>query len=94
MILYLGEIYDDVHQKKLIQSLKNDCYETLTKGNVITSMQVVQACDVLAKNVRNGNFDAIILPLLYELDIPKEQFIRYLSMFEKESLIQKIKTEL
>ncbi|MCR3906971.1 MAG: acyl-CoA reductase [Tenericutes bacterium] len=94
MILYKGIVYDDSKQIKLIQSLKNDCYQTLSLMNKIEAKDVIDACDQIAKKVRNGDYDETILPLLSTLDIPIEQFEHYISMFERDALEKKVKTEL
>jgi hypothetical protein len=94
MILYQGTVYDDSKQKELIQSLKDDCYQTLSLMRKIEAKDVIEACDQIAKKVRNGDYNETILPLLATLDIPFEQFEHYISMFEKDALEKKVKTEL
>ncbi len=94
MILYKGKVFEDFKQKELINTLKDDCYETISKAEKITPDDVIHACDVLAKKVRKGDFNHIIHPLLESLDIPIVQFEQYITMFEKEAIEKKCKIEL
>ncbi len=94
MILYQGRILDNINQKACISTLKNDCYETIDSGKTIQVTEVIEACDTLAKKVRNHEFDDIILPLLQSLDIPLSHFEDYISMFERNALESKVVTEL
>lgn len=94
MILYKGELLENNKQKELLDSLKDDCLETLSNTNLLEVDDVINACDKLAKKVKNNEFDNIIIPLLDEFDIPYDYFKTYIKMFEKDSLIEKVKTEL
>jgi hypothetical protein len=94
MILYQGEITSDESQMKLINQLKNDCFKTLNHKNTLKTIDVINACDILAKNVKSGAYNDIILPLLAEFDIPYDYFIESIPMFEKESLLKKVEIEL
>lgn len=94
MILYKGEVYGDEKQVALIQTLRDDCYHTISETQRIMTNDVIKACDQLAKKVRTGDFNHIIYPLLEGLDIPLSQFKEYLKMFESDAIKQKCKTEL
>ena len=94
MILYKGEIFEDHHQRKLIDKLREDCYETLANEDFLKVNEVVEACDKLAQQVKSGTYNDLILPLLEEFDIPYEYFLSHMPMFEKPSLLKKVETEL
>jgi hypothetical protein len=94
MILYKGEISEDHHQRKLIDKLREDCYETLANEDFLKVNEVVEACDKLAQQVKSGTYNDLILPLLEEFDIPYEYFLSHMPMFEKPSLLKKVETEL
>ncbi len=94
MILYHGEILSDESQMKLISKLKEDCFQTLNSQERLKTMDVINACDVLAKNVRSGMYDDIIMPLLTEFDIPYDYFVESIPLFEKASLLKKVEIEL
>lgn len=94
MILYKGKKYNDIDQAKLLSTLQSDCLQTLSHSKKLQTSLVINACDVLAKDIINGKFDSLIKPLLIEFDIPKEQFANYISMFSKASLEKKVEIEL
>ncbi|MDY0277756.1 MAG: acyl-CoA reductase [Acholeplasma sp.] len=94
MILYKGNVYDNIKQIELIASLKDDCYQTLKENEGIKAVDVIEACDKLAKKVRNKEFDHIIKPLLDQLDISYQMFENYIYMFEKDALMNKCEIEL
>jgi hypothetical protein len=94
MILYKGEIFADHQQRKLIDQLREDCYETLANEDFLKIDEVIEACDKLAQQVKAGKYNNLILPLLEEFDIPYDYFLTHLPMFEKPSLLKKVETEL
>lgn len=94
MILYQGKILGNEKQVELLKSLKNECYTTLNDDIKIKTIDVINACDKLAQKVKTGAYDSLIVPLLAEFDIPYDYFVQSIPMFEKESLIKKVKTEL
>jgi hypothetical protein len=94
MILYKGQIYENKDQQRLIDSLFSNCLETINSGDVLLSSDVIEAVDKLILNVLDGKFDSIILPLLEDLNIPKELFLKTLTLFNKESLEYKVSIEL
>lgn len=94
MILYQGEILGNEKQTDLLKTLKHACYNTLNHGIKIQTMDVINACDKLAQNVKTGAYDELIRPLLAEFDIPYDYFVQSIPMFEKDSLIKKVKIEL
>lgn len=94
MILYKGKIQEDINQSALLETLEADCLSTLQNQNTLNTIDVINACDILTKQIENGDFDEIVLPLLEQFDIPKSYFSRYVSMFNKESLLKKIHFEL
>lgn len=94
MILYKGEVYSNEKQNELISSLKNDMLFTLQKGDPISYMTVIEACDKLYRRVMNHEFDDVALPLLKSLNMPYEALDRYAKCFSKEGLLKKIDIEL
>ncbi len=94
MILYKGEILQNHIQKDKIESLRDDCYETLKKNEPLRVGEVIDACDKLAQKVKSGAYDELIIPLLEEFDIPYDYFLHHLPMFEKDALIRKVEIEL
>lgn len=94
MILYKGKLLENETQANMLKSLKDDCYQTLKNGLKIDPMVVIEACDKLAKKVRNGEYNSIVTPLLNAFDIPYDYFVQSISMFEKEALIHKCRVEL
>jgi len=61
MILYKGQILENIEQKKIIESLREDCYHTLSSVEPLQSKDVIKACDVLAQKVKNKDFDDLII---------------------------------
>lgn len=94
MILYQGEILGNEKQIELLKTLKSKCYSTLNEGVKIQTIDVINACDQLAQNVKTGTYDELIVPLLAEFDIPYDYFVQSIPMFEKASLIKKVEMEL
>ena len=94
MILYKGNIYEDIKQKELLSTLHDDCLDTLSNTLPIKTSEVINACDQLTRLIHKGKFDHIIKPLLKEYDIPDDYFDKYVSMFSKDSLEKKIAIEL
>lgn len=94
MILYKGKQYESHKQSDLINTLYDDCLSTLSNQNRLETKDVIQACDSLTKKILSGEFDDTIKPLLEEFDIPDEYFSKYVSMFTRESLEEKVKFEL
>ncbi len=94
MILYKGVLYNNKDQKKLLESLENDCLDTIDNLASLKTSDVVNACDHLTKKINNGDFDQTIIPLLEEYDIPNSHFKKYVSMFSKESLEKKVMIEM
>ena len=94
MILYKGNLHKNIRQQELLDSLYDDCLETLSKPRELSTEDVINACDQLTQKVAQGQYDHIIVPLLEEFDIPHEYFVRYVSLFNKESLMKKVSIEL
>jgi hypothetical protein len=94
MILYQGNIVGNIEQKKIISSLREECYQTLAHTTPLKSIDVIHACDTLAQKVKNKQFDHLILPLLEEFDIPYDYFLQHLPLFEKKALLSKLEIEL
>lgn len=94
MILYQGKRYQNSKQVELIDGLRSDCFKTLYEEERITPDIVINACDVLVSKIEEGVYDSLIMPLLVEFDIPKEQFHLYVDVFKKESLEKKVEIEL
>ncbi len=94
MILYKGQIYENSKQEELIQSLKNDVYLPIIKGEKLCSETVINACDKLAKKVQSGEFDNIVKPFLNLFNVSKYQFENMVKLFTKEGLDYKCSVEL
>lgn len=94
MILYHGEILENEKQLDIIKNIRKECYDTLNHKEKIKTMDVILACDKLAQKVKTGAYDALILPLLEEFDIPYDYFIQSIPLFEKDSLLKKVHIEL
>lgn len=94
MILYKGIIYNNYKQNELIDTLREDIYNTLNKKEELNYLDVINACDILIQKVKNKEYDNIILPLLNNFEVSLEKFNNYLYMFEKEALLKKVEIEL
>lgn len=94
MILYKGEIYENLEQDRLISSLYEDMINTLSFGKHLSIDSVINACDRLYKRIMNHEFDEIALPLLKALNIPYSALDHYASYFSKEGLTKKVDIEL
>ena len=70
MILYKGEIYPNEKQGELIASLKGDMLLTLEKGETLSYLTVIDACDRLYQRVMNHEFDDVAMPLLNAINMP------------------------
>ena len=94
MILYQGQIYENLEQERLISSLQEDLLNTLSSKPHPTIEAVVNACDKLYQRVMNHEFDDIVLPLLHALNMPASSLEGYAKHFSKEGLLRKIEIEL
>lgn len=94
MILYKGEVHSNEKQNELILSLRKDIFLTLQKGETLSYMTVIEACDKLYRRVMNHEFDEVALPILNALNLPYEALERYANCFSKEGLLKKIDIEL
>ncbi|MDR0832112.1 MAG: hypothetical protein LBM99_04380 [Bacillales bacterium] len=94
MILYQGITYENKETPRLIESLYLDCLKTIKDGNILTTEIVINAVDELMKQIREGKYDEIILPLLKSLNIDKISFLNNVSLFNKEALRYKVEIEL
>lgn len=94
MILYKGEIYENIEQDKLISSLYEDMLLTLQTQKHPSIDCVINACDRLYQRIMNHEFDEIALPLLNALNIPYSALGHYASYFSKEGLTKKVEIEL
>ena len=94
MILYRGEIFDNLDQDRLIESLYDDMILTLSNNSYPSIEMVINACDKLYQRVLNHEFDDIALPLLKALNMPYSSLKHYADYFSKEGLLKKINIEL
>ena len=93
MILYRGELHQDSELSALLGRLEGDCLAALA-GEPITPELVVSACDSLARDIAQGQFDHLLSPFLEAFSIPRSQLDAALGLFTRESLIQKLRLEL
>ncbi len=93
MILSHGKIFDDSQQSKIIAELKDELYKPIIEGRTLEADTVISACDILAKKVLAGTFDAIISPYLETLSIDKNEFVAMVGMFLRGSLEYKCSIE-
>ena len=61
MILYRGELRDDRELPVLLKALEKDCLAAL-EAEPITAEMVVAACDSLARDMAEGQFDHLLRP--------------------------------
>ncbi len=94
MLLIHGEIINTNFEDKYLNTLYQDCLNTLNQNNSLTKEKVINACDNLYKKVMNGDFDDIIEPLLRMTDISKEHFEKMARLFTREELEYKCQIEL
>lgn len=94
MILYRGFVYDNKEQNRLLNTLRDDIYQTISSAPFLDTDTVINACDQLAKDVLNHRYDDIALPLLDALNIPHSMLERYAAYFSKEGLKRKVQIEL
>src|SRR5699024_7612225 len=88
MILYRGQLHDDKDLPELLRRLEKDCLATLAR-EPITPELVVNACDSLARDIAQGQFDHLLRPFLEAFSIPRSQLDAALGLFSRESLTQK-----
>ena len=93
MILYRGQLHDDKDLPELLRRLEKDCLATLAR-EPITPELVVNACDSLARDIAQGQFDHLLRPFLEAFSIPRSQLDAALGLFSRESLTQKLRLEL
>ena len=93
MILYRGELRDDRELPVLLKALEKDCLAAL-EAEPITAEMVVAACDSLARDMAEGQFDHLLRPFLEAFQIPQSQLDAALSLFSRESLERKLRMEL
>ncbi len=94
MIIYNGELYETYKQAELIASLNEDINKTLATGITPSKEDVISACDILAKRIMAGEFDAIVQPFLKAYDVTEEYFQSLCHMFTREGLEEKVRIEL
>lgn len=93
MILMHGKIISTHLESKYLDSLYQDCLNTLNNENITIEM-VIHACNTLYQKVMNGEFNDIIFPLLKSSNIPYERFVDMANLFSKDELEYKCKIEL
>ncbi len=93
MILMHGNIISTHLESKYLNSLYDDCLNTLNHETLKPEI-VIQACDTLYKRVINGEFNEIIFPLLRSSNISYERFRDMANLFSKDELEYKCKIEL
>lgn len=94
MLLIHGEIIETNIEGKFLDSLYEDCVQTLNQPNPITPEKVIRACDALYQKAMSGTYDDIILPLLQMSDISYERFQSMARLFSREELEYKCQIEL
>ncbi len=94
MILMHGEIISSEMEGKYLEGLYENCIRTLAGPSTITTQKVINACDILYNRVMNGEFQALILPVLQMSDISHERFLDMARLFSRQELEYKCKMEL
>ncbi len=94
MILYQGKLHENHEQLALIKSMRPELYRTLAEGDFPRPETVIAACGRLYERVMDGEFDAIVLPLIEQFDISRERFREMAGLFSPDSLRRKCRTEL
>lgn len=94
MILYQGQLLENSHQERLLDSLKKDLYQPLIHGKLLPTETVIRACDRFAEKVLRGDFDAVLKPYLASFPLSQTQFADMARQFTKESLEYKCQIEL
>ncbi len=93
MMLIHGEVIESNLEQKYLDSLYDDCLETLCSDHMLTAEQVIRACDALYQKAMLGELDDILFPLLQMSDVPYDRFQMIARMFSKKELEYKCKTE-
>lgn len=93
MILAHGEIIETTIESKFLDSLYEECVQTLQRPNPVTPEKVIRACDALYQRAINGEYDELILPLLKMSDISYDRFRQMARLFSKEELEYKCRIE-
>ncbi len=93
MILYRGKLIDSHVESRWLDSLYEDCVETLSTSS-ITKEQVISACDSLYHRVMAGEYDGLVRPLLQAANISQERFQQMARLFSREELEYKCSVEL
>lgn len=86
MILFHGNILEDKEQSHILDILEDECIKTLEKQGRLTADKVINACDVLYRQVISGAYDDVVAPLLSMMDISYERFMDMASLFSRENL--------
>ncbi len=94
MMLIHGEVVESNLEQKILDTLYEDCLETLRKGNPLTTDKVIRACEALYQKVMRGELDDILFPLLHLTDISYERFQAMAKLFSRKELEYKCKIEL
>lgn len=93
MILYRGKLIDSHVESRWLDSLYEDCVDTLSKSS-ITAEQVISACDRLYRRVMQGEYDSLIFPLLQASNVSFARFQQMAKLFSREELEYKCAIEL
>lgn len=94
MMLIHGEIIDSNLEEKYLDTLYEECIETLQKSNPISTDKVIRACDIVYQKIMQGEFDDILFPLLTMSNVSYEKFQAMARLFSKKELEYKCKIEL
>lgn len=94
MILIHGKLLPNEAQLQIIDHLAIDIAHTLQNDEGIDAHMVISACDILLQKVLNHQFDSILMPLLQNLDISYDMFLKHASLFSRKSLVHKVEVEL
>lgn len=93
MILFEGQLLPDEELESVLNKLWDSCVTAIEKREDIAE-KVMHACGKIAEKVKNGEYDAILRPLLAKGTFTPQQMEEAISFFDEGNLRIKYDTEL
>lgn len=93
MILFEGKLLSDEELDSVLDKLWDSCVTAIENREAIAE-KVMNACGQIAEKVKNGEYDAILQPLLAKGTFTPQQMEEAVSFFEEGNLRLKYDTEL